>query len=83
MNKEKQHDFTEEYFNEELIRFHGLMGSKSFWKLPEEQRDKAFEALGYIYFHLDENADIESIAVSLQSANYEYMIRQSYINTRK
>jgi len=83
MNKAKQYTFTEEYFNEELIRFHGLMGSKSFWKLPEEQRDKAFEALGYVYFHLDENANIDSAVLSLQSANYEYMIRQSYINNRK
>jgi len=83
MNIEKQYTFTEEYFNKELIGFHGLMVTKSFWKLPEEQRDEAFEELLYVYFHLDENADIASIAVSLQSANYEYMIRQSYINTRK
>jgi len=70
--------FTQEYFDKEYLRFWEMCSDKKYWQLPKEQRDKAFEALGYIYFHLDHNADMETNAALLRAANINYQFRESY-----
>lgn len=71
--------FTQEYFNEEYKRFWGMCSDPKFWKLPKEQRDKAFEALGYIYLHLDKNADVETNASFIHAASINYQFREGYM----
>jgi len=70
--------FTQKYFETEYINFFQLCSSPDFMELPEETKDKTFEALGYIYFNLDDSADINHCAVLLQSASINYTYRDSY-----
>lgn len=45
--------FTLEQFHEETCRMRKLMGDKTFWARPEDQRSNAVNGYGFCYIWLD------------------------------
>jgi hypothetical protein len=43
--------FTVEEFNQQIVEFRQLFGSKEFWKQPVEIRDLAVKGMGHVYFN--------------------------------
>lgn len=75
-------EFTQEYFEQEFLIFFSMCSDKEFWQKPEEERNKAFEALGYIYLNLDNEADKKQCADWLHTASINYQFRNSYIRSK-
>lgn len=55
--------FTHEYFMQEARAFAEQIGSLSFWRLTEEQRDGALKGLLYVYSHVA-NDDAEQFRLA-------------------
>ena len=71
--------FTEKYFKEEYLRFHKMITSKDFWKLPLKNRDAAIKGLVTVYMRLDADADLDTCAPLLEAALDEYHRRESHM----
>lgn len=67
---------SNEYFEEEVLRFRELMGKKSFWDNPELSSNAVYGLL-YVYIHLKEPSEKEQIM--MRSCLTEFDRRLIYV----
>ena len=71
--------FTFDQFKAELLTARGLLSSRKFWQLPQEQRDRAVGGLGYVYLHLDATeGEVQNAADMVHAFGIEYQMRARY-----
>ena len=63
--------YTLDYLRQEAVRFMNLMGTKTFWALPIEQRQRAIEGLGYVYLHTEGSTDLSFPVFDVMVREYE------------
>lgn len=68
---------TREQFLSDIVEFRRLMGTKSFWELPESNRQGAISGLRLGYLKSDEISKAD--AIHLESAILEYERRSIYM----
>jgi hypothetical protein len=76
--------FSVEYVQQEICRFRGLLGQKTFWELPECNRRGAIAGLTTAYFQMDFQAtpeQVERVAMQFESALDEYTRREFLLLT--
>jgi len=73
------HHFTVEQFQQQVVEFRQMFGSKPFWAKPAEQRKIACEALGMAYLFLESSTpkpEVERCAELLTQTLGEYNTRE-------
>jgi len=71
--------YSAEFFKKELSDFRALLGQKSFWSLPDNQRQGALKGLGIVYLRLHPailGKEAEKLADWYYSAVDEYTRRE-------
>jgi hypothetical protein len=71
--------FTVEQFQQQVVEFRQMFGSKPFWAKSTEQRKVAYEALGFAYLFLEPGTpkpEIERCANLLMQTLGEYTTRE-------
>ena len=75
----EQHHFTVEQFQQQVVEFRQMFGSKPFWAKPAEQRKIAIDALGFSYLFLEPSTpkpEVERCADILSQTLGEYTTRE-------
>lgn len=80
------HSFTEQYFFDELLRLRQAWGTKDFWNLPEDKRQKMLDGLGFLYLNIvnddgskPDKEKIDEWATHYQATMTEYSRRELFI----
>jgi hypothetical protein len=71
---------THEYFMSECHAFLTLLGSRTFWKLPFENREGALTGLTHVYFGVSESTEDQERqrVLAMQLALDDYNRRSVY-----
>lgn len=83
------HSFTEKYFHDEIVRLRQAWGTKDFWAMSDEKRQKMIDGLSFVYLNIvnedgstPTSEQIEQWAGIFQSTLTEYSRREFYMKTR-